>query len=76
MELTREGANTSLMLDNKLHLASWMRFSMSYTLTFSVCEFNGKCRSKTIKEIFLARMEAVLSWSDAGGHQTRLSQGW
>ncbi len=47
---------------------------MSHTLTFSDCEFNGKCR-KIIKEIFLVRMDAMLSWSDADGNRTRLSQG-
>ncbi|MFB2905068.1 IS5/IS1182 family transposase, partial [Aeromonas jandaei] len=35
---------------------------MSHQLTFADCEFNGK-RLKTRKEIFLARMEAVLPWS-------------
>ena len=35
---------------------------MSHQLTFADCEFNGK-RRKTRKEIFLARMEAVLPWS-------------
>ncbi|OZG42478.1 IS5/IS1182 family transposase, partial [Aeromonas sp. A35_P] len=34
---------------------------MSHQLTFADCEFNGK-RRKTRKEIFLARMEAVLPW--------------
>ncbi|WP_323993441.1 IS5 family transposase [Aeromonas hydrophila] len=35
---------------------------MSHQLTFADCEFNGK-RRKIRKEIFLARMDAVLSWS-------------
>lgn len=35
---------------------------MSHQLTFADCEFNGK-RCKTRKEIFLARMDAVLPWS-------------
>ena len=58
----REGANKSLMLDHKPHLASGMRFSMSHQLTFADSEFNGK-RRKTRKEIFLARMDALLPWS-------------
>ncbi|PKQ71882.1 IS5/IS1182 family transposase, partial [Aeromonas sobria] len=39
-----------------------MRFSMSHQLTFADSEFNGK-RRKTRKEIFLARMDALLPWS-------------
>jgi IS5 family transposase len=35
---------------------------MSHQLTFVDSDFNWK-RSKTRKEIFLARMDAVLSWS-------------
>ena len=35
---------------------------MSHQLTFADCEFNGK-RRKTRKEIFLARMDALLPWS-------------
>ncbi len=35
---------------------------MNHQLTFADCEFNEK-RSKTRKEIFLARMDALLPWS-------------
>ncbi|MCX9134874.1 IS5 family transposase [Aeromonas veronii] len=35
---------------------------MSHQLTFADCEFNGK-RRKTRKELFLARMEALLPWA-------------
>ncbi|MGL5127749.1 MAG: IS5 family transposase [Aeromonas popoffii] len=35
---------------------------MSYQLTFADSEFNGK-RRKTRKELFLARMDALLPWS-------------
>ncbi len=35
---------------------------MSHQLTFVDCEFSGK-RRKTRKEIFLARMDALLPWS-------------
>ena len=39
-----------------------MGFGMSHQLTFADCEFNGK-RRKTRKELFLARMEALLPWA-------------
>ncbi len=35
---------------------------MSHQLTFAESDFNGKC-SKTCKEIFLARMDALLPWA-------------
>ncbi|MGL4888537.1 MAG: IS5/IS1182 family transposase, partial [Aeromonas veronii] len=35
---------------------------MSHQFTFADSEFNGK-RRKTRKEIFLARMDALLSWA-------------
>ncbi|HDX8593529.1 TPA: IS5/IS1182 family transposase, partial [Aeromonas dhakensis] len=35
---------------------------MNHQLTFADSEFNGK-RRKTRKELFLARMEALLPWA-------------